>query len=411
MNDDALALVEGETAAAGLEPILTTYRGSIAHGTYEQGPLDDIDLITIGVADRSCYLGLGEWGNRGTREIARGSWDLVAYELRKALGMMMQGNPNILSMLWVEPKHVLESSPQGDALIEDRELFATKHAYKSFVGYAHGQLQRIDRSTGLAEKMKVAVARAWVDTGRLRLQLVEREDGLIPVLVVSLWVENWKQARWLQHEFIGDVQGCNSNGWWWRGAGASAAKFLRAVRPLLPEQEERIKQALEVEHAWSTRGRAPQTREEVERYRKAAEALGEPLSRAAPVPGDPEDTGRYDTAYMGEKRRAMVEEFGFDTKNASHLIRLLRMGTEFLRTGELVVFRPDASELLAIKHGEWSLEKVKAEAEWLFGEAKHALEHSELPDEPRAEDVGRLAERILMGALELKHESNEPVQA
>lgn len=45
------------------------------------------------------------------------------------------------------------------------------------------------------------------------------------------------------------------------------------------------------------------------------------------------------SGYMGEKRKAMVRKYQYDVKNAAHLIRLLRMGTEFLTTGELQVYR------------------------------------------------------------------------
>ena len=57
---------------------------------------------------------------------------------------------------------------------------------------------------------------------------------------------------------------------------------------------------------------------------------------------------------------------GYDAKNAAHLIRLLRMGIEFLTEGTMYVERVDGPELLTIKRGEWPLEKVKAEAERLF---------------------------------------------
>lgn len=86
--------------------------------------------------------------------------------------------------------------------------------------------------------------------------------------------------------------------------------------------------------------------------------------------------------YMGEKRKQLVDQFGYDTKNGAHLIRLLRMGTEFLKTGELQVYRHDREELKAIKRGEWSLEKVKMTAEHLFAEAKDAYENTLLPEEP-----------------------------
>lgn len=98
---------------------------------------------------------------------------------------------------------------------------------------------------------------------------------------------------------------------------------------------------------------------------------------------------------MGAKRKALVERFGYDTKNASHLIRLLRLGTEFLSTGVLQVKRPDAPELLAIKRGEWSLERVKAEAEAWFGRAADALSRSALPDRPDRDRIERLLVEIV----------------
>ncbi|MGH9423302.1 MAG: hypothetical protein ACRD3J_25235, partial [Thermoanaerobaculia bacterium] len=62
--------------------------------------------------------------------------------------------------------------------------------------------------------------------------------------------------------------------------------------------------------------------------------------------------------------------FGYDVKNAAHLVRLLRMGVESMLTGELQVRRPDAAELIEIKSGKWPLDKVVEEAQRLFAEVK-----------------------------------------
>jgi hypothetical protein len=89
------------------------------------------------------------------------------------------------------------------------------------------------------------------------------------------------------------------------------------------------------------------------------------------------------SGYMGEKRKAMVRRYQYDVKNAAHLIRLLRMGSEFLRSGELQVFRTtDAEELMRIKRGAWTLEQVKAEAERLFAGVEPARQASSLPARP-----------------------------
>ena len=89
------------------------------------------------------------------------------------------------------------------------------------------------------------------------------------------------------------------------------------------------------------------------------------------------------SGYMGEKRKAMVRKYQYDVKNAAHLIRLLRMGIEFLETGQLQVYRTDdAEELKLIKRGGWTLEQVKAQAEQLFGRIEGARARSPLPERP-----------------------------
>jgi len=83
--------------------------------------------------------------------------------------------------------------------------------------------------------------------------------------------------------------------------------------------------------------------------------------------------------YMGAKRKTLVEKFGHDTKNAAHLIRLLKMGIEFMNEGKLHPTRVDAPILKEIKRGEWSLEKVVKESERLFELAHEAYVRSDLP--------------------------------
>jgi len=103
--------------------------------------------------------------------------------------------------------------------------------------------------------------------------------------------------------------------------------------------------------------------------------------------------------YMGQKRKQLVEKFGYDCKNAAHLIRLLRMGIEFLTDGELRVFREDNAELKEIKSGQWSLEKVKRESEQLFFLAREAFIRSPLPPKPDYEKVEELLISILRSSL------------
>jgi predicted nucleotidyltransferase len=237
--------------------ILTAWRGSVAHNMYvpgsDPGGIDDKDLMAVCVPPPDHYFGLAEFGSRGTIEIKEGEWDIVAYEARKMMRLLRNGNPNALSVLWTRPEHRVRVTPAGQLLLDHRDVFTGKHVYQSFVGYAREQLKRM---THLA------------------------------------------------------FQG-----------------------------------------------------------------------------------------YMGEKRKRLVEKHGYDTKNAAHLIRLLRMGIEFLRDGVLNVFREDAEELLRIKKGEWSLERVKKEADGLFLAAEKAHAASSLPEQLAVEAVGDLCVRVVQLGL------------
>ncbi|MBI5443360.1 MAG: nucleotidyltransferase domain-containing protein [Deltaproteobacteria bacterium] len=83
--------------------------------------------------------------------------------------------------------------------------------------------------------------------------------------------------------------------------------------------------------------------------------------------------------------RAELEgRFGYDTKHAMHMVRLLRMGAEILSTRRVVVRRPDRDELLAIRAGAWSYDELMARAQELSQKVEHAAVDSVLPEEPDA---------------------------
>lgn len=99
--------------------------------------------------------------------------------------------------------------------------------------------------------------------------------------------------------------------------------------------------------------------------------------------------------YMGDKRKKLVDQFGYDTKNASHLIRILKMGNEFLSTGIMNVAREDNTYLVDIKQGKYTLEYVQKEAERLFQLGDAALINSKLPDRVDEKKAEGLLVRIL----------------
>jgi predicted nucleotidyltransferase len=286
------------------------WRGSVAHGMYvpksDPDSIDDKDVMGVYIGPLEHYLG---FGRKDVYEQWEGEWDCVFYELRKFIGLLLNCNPNVLSLLWLKRNGIIYESELGNRLRDHRDLFVTKKAFHSFSGYAHAQFKKMISFNQQAQE--------------LMTQLEEQLTG-----------------------FGIDPDSCD------------AGHSLRRLdgQPFV--------------------GATTEMMEVVKRYRG-------------------ERRRYYSGGYMGQKRRELVRRVGYDAKNAAHLIRLLRMGIEFLTERTMHVERADGPELLEIKRGAWPLEKVKAEAERLFQLSQEAYVRSSLPPEPDRDRAERLCVEMI----------------
>lgn len=126
--------------------VLLGYVGSIAHGTHvpsnDPDSIDDID--TMGVVIPPPHRTLGAWGNFEGCVVKEGPIDAVFYSLQKFVGLLGKANPNVLGTLWLDAEHLLIETPASNVLASRRMLFSTLRAYDAFVGYAYGQLHRME---------------------------------------------------------------------------------------------------------------------------------------------------------------------------------------------------------------------------------------------------------------------------
>jgi predicted nucleotidyltransferase len=110
--------------------------------------------------------------------------------------------------------------------------------------------------------------------------------------------------------------------------------------------------------------------------------------------------------YMGEKRKKLVEKYGYDCKNAAHLVRLLHMGEEYLRTGVMHVKRTwDRDMLIQIKTGGWPLDRVQAYADDLFVKMRDAKEKAVIPSGIDEDAVNDLVVSVMRAALAVPSDS------
>jgi hypothetical protein len=94
-------------------------------------------------------------------------------------------------------------------------------------------------------------------------------------------------------------------------------------------------------------------------------------------------------------RAELERRHGYDTKHAMHLIRLLRMAVEILSTGRVLVRRPDAEELRAIRNGTLSFDELLQQAEDLGGQLDRLAETSPLPASPNETRLNALCAELV----------------
>lgn len=243
--------------------LMSCYRGSKAYNLYipkeenEEFGTDDLDTIEVFTYPKSYYLSLYSYNHiLETFEAKEDPLDIVGYELKKMVSMLIKMNPNVVYTLWTRKEDYLMMTEAWKRIIESRDLFINKkYLLDTTIGFATSQKNRM----------------------------------------------------------IG---------------------------------------------------------------------------------------GAY-KGYMGEKRKLLVDKFGYDTKNAVHTLRILRTGKEFLLNGYPNIYREsDRQELIDIKMGKYRLGDVLEMIDKEFRLTQQAFEDSKLSDKINNRKINELLYDIMKGLPE-----------
>lgn len=337
--------------------ILLTLAGSHSYGM--NTPTSDVDVRGICVTPFDLRLSLysnfeqyeGVWPKKleasldsfnTERYYKACNWehpeDVVIYDVAKSIKLIGECNPNMLELLFCEKEDYLYTSEVGERLINERNNFLSLKAKHTYTGYAKAQLGKIERHRAylLGEIPK--------NPTRTEYGLPEHES-LIPQAERNLIDEEIKNKirSWSSDNIeLAPAERITLQ--------ENLRSFMAAA---LQVSEEKLDSSLE-DAAAKSLGFDQDVRQILKRERAFRNALKQYKSYQ-----------KWSTE-RNKKRKILEEKHGFDTKHASHLIRLARTGVEVLEKGCLFVKRDDAEELLSIRRGEIPFEKIKEDASNLF---------------------------------------------
>lgn len=335
--------------------IFLTTTGSVAYGT--NTPESDEDFRGIAIPkDKGYYFGF----MKRFEQYEDPQKDFVVYDIRKAFNLISDCNPNMIDLLFTDSKFFKKLTPYWEQVIDQKDKFLSKRARYTYTGYAFAQLKRINVARNyLLNPPKKKPERS--DYGLPDKSLVSKDD-----LGAFQWV--------LAHLLLDTIQYLN---------------FSEATKAEL-EQANWIGMVQQ-------KGIPDQAFDKVQALTGASDTWMEVMRREQGYQNAKRAWDSYTNWKNNRnKSRAVLEEkFGYDTKHASHLVRLMRMGKEILSEGKVHVFRPDREELLAIRRGAWTYEQIEEYATQMEADIAKLSETSTLPKEPNRNYLDNLCMSVI----------------
>lgn len=343
--------------------ILLTLSGSHAYGTNMEG--SDVDIRGIFIAKE----GIVRTPFKTVTELnIEGEEDGKVYELGTFMTLFKEMNPNIIELGFTDNDSVLYEHAAWIEIKENLQQLVNSNVAFRFSGYAMAQLKRIKGHNKHINNPQPKEMPTQFDYMRL-VQSYLQSDPVMSHEVFMRKLRNMNDFCTLV-PYGGDIYGVvatySENGPMFNPDGS-----IRALEYDKIEDDAKTTCPLFIV-----------------KYLRQEHNLAKEKHR------------NYWTwvENRNAKRHELEVKYGFDTKHAMHLVRLLRMGEEILRTGNVIVKRPDAEELLSIRNGAKTYEEIIKWAEKKDNEIRGELyKNTKLP---KRSDL-KIAETLIIKAQDL----------
>jgi predicted nucleotidyltransferase len=83
------------------------------------------------------------------------TYDITIYSIARYFRLLTDNNPNIIDSLFVPRNCILHSTPIGDMIREQRQLFLHKGCWAKFKGYAYGHIHKIRTKTPIGKRKTI----------------------------------------------------------------------------------------------------------------------------------------------------------------------------------------------------------------------------------------------------------------
>lgn len=370
--------------------ILLTLSGSRAYGF--ANPTSDWDYRGICIPPLDTYVGISSKFEQIVDASNKHVWkhypdglvqpesDMQVMELSKFCSLAADCNPSIIEILFSAEDSIVHRHPIVDKLLANREIFLSRRAKPRFCGYALSQLKRIKRHKRWLDDPPIVEptrkAFGLPESGLISADQVGAAEALIKHEVDSFVIDQNDLSESTKIELVN-----------------SLGRMMRAVWVAMhPSDSYPVGDNQKFESTESALA------EFVMRKEGFSENFIETLKKEKQYRAVRQEWESYQR-WLKERNPARAElekKFGYDTKHACHLVRLIRMCREILETGQVNVKRPDAEELREIRAGAWTYTRVCEFAEAEDIDLVDVVKKSKLPASPDMQSIQKIVFDMIM---------------
>jgi uncharacterized protein len=349
--------------------IFDTVVGSRAYGIHS--PDSDADRSGVMIPGIEYFFGFEKFEQFAGFE----EKDRVVYDIRKAINLIADNNPNMMDLLFVPERCYVKITPYWQKVIENRDLFVSKKTRYTFSGYAISQLKRIRthrkfllnpptvkplRETYNLPEQSIFPTSQIKGVLRLALEIIIEEERPNFLQELDDIYKNYVMPLFTR--YVKDDEKCVAMEWLQMGVRSQQKTFQTLQCYVKDEYYEAAERELKYYSAC-------QEWIQYQEWKKK----------------------------RNDARAELEKKFGFDTKHAAHLVRLLRMGKEILETGKVNVDRTniDAEELKGIRAGSWKFEEIEQYVEVMDKELDKHYKESSLQKSPKSQEIKNLCVEIV----------------
>lgn len=175
--------------------ILLGLGGSYAYGTNNES--SDIDFRGITLNLPSDILGLTEF-----EQYEDSGTDTVIYSFNKIVKLLLDCNPNTIELLGLDEDQYLIRTKLGQELLNNKTLFLSKRAAKSFGGYASAQLRRLQNAIARDSMPQQERERHIYNSVKNALEDFQRKNQMFDKGKINVYIDESENPEFQTEIFI-----------------------------------------------------------------------------------------------------------------------------------------------------------------------------------------------------------------